>query len=111
MNANVTVVDLIPAWVLQRAVLGSISYTYLFTYFIFLKQTPFYKSNYLSTNIIIILQGQLENAKELLSIMYEDKIEPNAQTFAAIFECIERSNLFDKHSILDYYNKQMEEKV
>ncbi|KOB67174.1 DNA-directed RNA polymerase [Operophtera brumata] len=35
--------------------------------------------------------GLLQNTTEVFSFMSEDKIEPNAQTFAAIFECIERS--------------------
>ncbi|CAH0725565.1 unnamed protein product, partial [Brenthis ino] len=54
--------------------------------------------------------GQLESVKELLSMMSEDNIEPNAQTFAAIFECIERTNLSDKTSFLKYYREQMHEK-
>ncbi|XP_023945104.2 DNA-directed RNA polymerase, mitochondrial [Bicyclus anynana] len=54
--------------------------------------------------------GQLENVKELLSFMAEDHVEPNAQTFAAILECVERSNLIDKNSILHYYYRQMQEK-
>ncbi|XP_045774865.1 DNA-directed RNA polymerase, mitochondrial isoform X2 [Maniola jurtina] len=54
--------------------------------------------------------GQLENVKELLSFMSEDQVEPNAQTFAAIFECVERSDLINKNLALHYYHSQMQEK-
>ncbi|XP_045500469.1 DNA-directed RNA polymerase, mitochondrial isoform X2 [Colias croceus] len=54
--------------------------------------------------------GQLENAKELLSYMFSDGINVNAQTFAAIFECVERSQMVDKITVLNYYRKLMEEK-
>ncbi|CAH2250120.1 jg6847 [Pararge aegeria aegeria] len=53
--------------------------------------------------------GQLENVTELLSFMSEDRVEPNAQTFAAVFECVERSNLVDKNSALHCYHTQMQE--
>ncbi|CAG9788852.1 unnamed protein product [Diatraea saccharalis] len=55
--------------------------------------------------------GQLENVKELLSFMTEGKVEPNEQSFAAIFECVERSELSDKVSILKFYRKLMQEKA
>ncbi|XP_028178400.1 DNA-directed RNA polymerase, mitochondrial [Ostrinia furnacalis] len=54
--------------------------------------------------------GQIENAKELLSKMTEDKIEINHQTYAALFECIERSGMRDKNTLLEHYHKQMQEK-
>lgn len=43
--------------------------------------------------------------------MSEDKIEPNEQTFATIFECIERTDLINKHSILGFYHREMQNKV
>lgn len=43
--------------------------------------------------------------------MAEDKVEPNAQTFAAVFECIEKSDLRNKRLVLDDYHRQMQEKV
>lgn len=60
---------------------------------------------------VYCLQGQLENVKELLSFMSEDQVEPNAQTYAAIFECVERSDLINKNLALHYYHSQMQEKV
>ncbi|XP_053610663.1 DNA-directed RNA polymerase, mitochondrial [Plodia interpunctella] len=54
--------------------------------------------------------GQMENVKELLMFMSEDAIEPNAQTYAAIFECIERNERVDKLTLLNFYHKIMEEK-
>ncbi|XP_050347708.1 DNA-directed RNA polymerase, mitochondrial [Nymphalis io] len=62
-----------------------------------------------------LLQGyastaQLDNAKELLSFMSDDKIEPNEQTFAAIFECVERTDLNNKNSMLGYYYREMQNK-
>lgn len=56
-------------------------------------------------------QGQLENTKELLSQMWEGQVELNHQTYAAIFECVERSNVQDKKTLLEHYHKQMQEKV
>ncbi|KAJ0174512.1 hypothetical protein K1T71_009620 [Dendrolimus kikuchii] len=54
--------------------------------------------------------GSLENAKGILKMMSEDRVEPNAQSFAAIFECLERSNMADKESLLKYFNNMMAEK-
>ncbi|CAH0400996.1 unnamed protein product [Chilo suppressalis] len=54
--------------------------------------------------------GLLENTKELLSFMVESGVEANEQTYAAIFECIERSELRDKVSTLKFYHKIMQEK-
>ncbi|KAL4707894.1 hypothetical protein ACJJTC_010329, partial [Scirpophaga incertulas] len=54
--------------------------------------------------------GQFENTKELLSFMAEGEIKPNAQTYAAVFECVERSNIGDKVTILKFYQKQLEER-
>lgn len=48
--------------------------------------------------------------KELLSFMHEDCIAPNAQTFAAVFECIERS-ASDHLPLLHFYYRQMQDKV
>lgn len=56
-------------------------------------------------------QGQLENTKELLTFMREDEITPSAQTYAVAFECIERSPLVDKVSMLNFYAKEMQEHV
>lgn len=43
--------------------------------------------------------------------MEEDGITPNAQTFAAIFECIEKSVTKQKPTVLEFYNQKMQEKV
>lgn len=56
-------------------------------------------------------QGQLEYTKELLTFMREDEIAPSAQSYAAVFECIERSPLVDKVSVLNFYTKEMQEHV
>ncbi|XP_013189813.2 DNA-directed RNA polymerase, mitochondrial isoform X1 [Amyelois transitella] len=56
------------------------------------------------------LLGQIENVKELLMTMSEDGIEPNAQTYAAVFESIERCERDDKLTLLNFFNKSMEEK-
>ncbi|KAJ2945772.1 hypothetical protein O0L34_g614 [Tuta absoluta] len=54
--------------------------------------------------------GQLENTKELLGFMREDNITPNAQTFAAVFESIERSHATDKLTLLHHYLRDMQDK-
>ncbi|KAI8439642.1 hypothetical protein MSG28_013355 [Choristoneura fumiferana] len=54
--------------------------------------------------------GFLDHTKDLLSSMATDGVEPNAQTFAATFECIERSNVNDKLQILRHYQQVMQEK-
>ncbi|KAM3965715.1 LOW QUALITY PROTEIN: mitochondrial RNA polymerase [Aphomia sociella] len=54
--------------------------------------------------------GEMENVKELLSFMSEDGVEPNAQTYGAVFECIQRSGLNDKDLLLKHYSQQMEDK-
>ncbi|KAG6451382.1 hypothetical protein O3G_MSEX007099 [Manduca sexta] len=54
--------------------------------------------------------GTLENTKELLTFMSEDGVEVNAQTFAAVFECVERSQEENKHILLQYYNMIMQDK-
>lgn len=46
-----------------------------------------------------------------MSFMSEDGVEANAQTFAALFECVERSNVEDKLSVLNNYKQKMLEKV
>ena len=53
----------------------------------------------------------LDNTKQLLSNMAEDGVEANPQTFAAVFECIERSDADEKIELLEYYKEQMNEKV
>lgn len=53
----------------------------------------------------------LDNTKQLLMNMSEEKVEANPQSFAAVFECIERSSVEDKLEILEYYKKQMDQKV
>ncbi|KAI5638464.1 DNA-directed RNA polymerase, mitochondrial [Phthorimaea operculella] len=53
--------------------------------------------------------GQLENTKELLGFMREDNITPNAQTFAAVFETIERSHATDKLTLLNHYLRDMQD--
>lgn len=53
----------------------------------------------------------MDHTKDLLSSMAADGVEPNAQTFAATFECIERSNVADKLQILRHYQQVMQEKV
>ncbi|XP_041982411.1 DNA-directed RNA polymerase, mitochondrial [Aricia agestis] len=55
-------------------------------------------------------KGQLESTEELLSFMSEDGIQPNAQSYAAIFECVERSDVEDKISVLNNYYSEMQEK-
>lgn len=57
-----------------------------------------------------MFQGLLQKTKEILSDMTEDKIEPNAQTFAALFECVERSP-DSKVELLDKYHSIMQNKV
>lgn len=52
----------------------------------------------------------LDNTKQLLSNMSEDGVEANPQTFAAVFECIERSTAGDKMELLEYYKEQMKQK-
>ncbi|KPI99844.1 DNA-directed RNA polymerase, mitochondrial [Papilio xuthus] len=54
-------------------------------------------------------QGNIDNTKALLSFMQEDGVISNAQTFAAIYECIERSNIKQKSSVLEFYNQKMQE--
>lgn len=43
--------------------------------------------------------------------MAEDGVQANPQTFAAVFECIERSEVEDKLAELQHYKEQMEQKV
>lgn len=43
--------------------------------------------------------------------MLKENIAVNAQTFAAMFECVERSKVEDKNSVLSYYRQIMQEKV
>ncbi|KOB68484.1 DNA-directed RNA polymerase [Operophtera brumata] len=52
--------------------------------------------------------GLLQNATEVFSFMSEDKIEPNAQTFAAIFECIERKGLVSIEEMVRKGQEQLE---
>ncbi|XP_061718880.1 DNA-directed RNA polymerase, mitochondrial [Cydia pomonella] len=54
--------------------------------------------------------GLLDQTKDLLTSMATDGIAPNAQTYAATFECIERSNIKDKEPVLQQYYEQMQEK-
>ncbi|XP_049876277.1 DNA-directed RNA polymerase, mitochondrial [Pectinophora gossypiella] len=54
--------------------------------------------------------GHLENTTELLSFMREDGIQADAQTFAAVFECIERSQVSDKLTLLNFYYREMQDK-
>nr|XP_049705055.1 DNA-directed RNA polymerase, mitochondrial [Helicoverpa armigera] len=54
--------------------------------------------------------GMLDNTKQLLSFMSEDGVEPNPQTFAAVFECIERSAADNKVELLQQYKDQMDQK-
>ncbi|CAG9564536.1 unnamed protein product [Danaus chrysippus] len=54
--------------------------------------------------------GNIENTKELLSFMSEDQIEPNAQTYAAVFECVERSHMTDKEAILNDFHQVIKDK-
>ncbi|KAH9639621.1 hypothetical protein HF086_010028 [Spodoptera exigua] len=58
----------------------------------------------------MIQEGLLDNAKQLLSYMSEDGVEANPQTFAAMFECVERSNEQDKVELLQEYKHQMLQK-
>lgn len=53
----------------------------------------------------------LNHSKQLLSNMSEDGVEANPQTFAAVFECIERSDVEDKLTLLEHYKEQMDQKV
>ncbi|XP_004931824.1 DNA-directed RNA polymerase, mitochondrial [Bombyx mori] len=53
--------------------------------------------------------GMLEDVKELLSYMTKDNIQPDAQTFAAVFECIERSANDNKSTLLHFYHNRMQE--
>lgn len=48
---------------------------------------------------------------ELVSFMESDSVEGNTQTFAAIFESIQRSQLLNKRNILNIYHNKMNEKV
>ncbi|CAK1587142.1 unnamed protein product [Parnassius mnemosyne] len=54
--------------------------------------------------------GQVENAKELLSFMEQDGVTLNAQSYAAMFECIERSQIPNKTTVLEFYHQQLQEK-
>ncbi|CAH1639276.1 unnamed protein product [Spodoptera littoralis] len=54
--------------------------------------------------------GMLDNAKQLLSHMSEDGVKPNPQTFAAMFECVERSEEQNKVELLQHYKQMMEQK-
>lgn len=54
--------------------------------------------------------GMLDNTRQLLSFMSEDGVEPNPQTFAAVFECIERSAEDNKVELLQQYKDQMDQK-
>ncbi|XP_068617783.1 DNA-directed RNA polymerase, mitochondrial [Battus philenor] len=55
-------------------------------------------------------QGNMENVKELKSLMEEDGVPLNAQSYSAIFECVERSHIPDKQTVLEFYYQQMQEK-
>ncbi|XP_063895099.1 DNA-directed RNA polymerase, mitochondrial [Helicoverpa armigera] len=54
--------------------------------------------------------GMLDNTKQLLSFMSEDGVEPNPQTFAAVYECVERSAEENKVELLQQYKDQMDQK-
>ncbi|VVC87266.1 unnamed protein product, partial [Leptidea sinapis] len=54
--------------------------------------------------------GKLDSVRELLSYMSEDGITMDAQTYAAVFECVERSDLIEKEAVLNIYHKQMMDK-
>ncbi|XP_045488794.1 DNA-directed RNA polymerase, mitochondrial [Pieris rapae] len=54
--------------------------------------------------------GQLGNAKSVLAQMLANDVAVNAQTFAAMFECVERSEVEEKNTVLSYYRQVMEEK-
>ncbi|CAH0588916.1 unnamed protein product [Chrysodeixis includens] len=54
--------------------------------------------------------GMLDNVKVLLSHMAEDGVEANPQTFAAVFESIERSETEDKLAELQHYKEKMDQK-
>lgn len=54
--------------------------------------------------------GLYRSVEELLTHMKEDGIVMNPQTFAAIFECIERSQLHNKYDVLNIYYNMMTEK-
>lgn len=43
--------------------------------------------------------------------MQADSIEMTAQSYAAVFECVERSNIYDKYDLLNNYRKEMSLKV
>ncbi|CAK1555600.1 unnamed protein product [Leptosia nina] len=55
-------------------------------------------------------EGKMEQAKELLSQMGEGGIEMNAQTFAAIFECVQRTDIEEKNKVLNFYQKLMDDR-
>ncbi|CAG4960033.1 unnamed protein product [Parnassius apollo] len=54
--------------------------------------------------------GQVENAKEILSFMEQDGVNLNAQSYAAMFECVERSQIPNKLTVLEFYRQQLQEK-
>ncbi|XP_072944627.1 DNA-directed RNA polymerase, mitochondrial [Epargyreus clarus] len=54
--------------------------------------------------------GNLEGTKELMTFMSEDGVDANAQTYAALFECVERSSVEDKFSVLNNYRQKMLQK-
>ncbi|CAB3230717.1 unnamed protein product [Arctia plantaginis] len=56
--------------------------------------------------------GSLEDTQKVLSYMSQDKIQMNAQTYAAMFECIERSrkNPDEKLDLLSHYEQEMRHK-
>lgn len=53
----------------------------------------------------------LDNAKQLFSHMSDDGVKANPQTFAAMFECVERSEEQDKVELLQDYKQQMQQMV
>ncbi|XP_075980404.1 mitochondrial RNA polymerase [Anticarsia gemmatalis] len=51
--------------------------------------------------------GMLDKTKELLHSMSEDGIQMDAQTYAAVFECIERTDPINKLDLLKHYQQEM----
>lgn len=43
--------------------------------------------------------------------MKQDELPLNAQSYAAIFECVERSDMSQKLPVLEFYYRQMQERV
>lgn len=61
--------------------------------------------------MVLILQGLFNEVVEILSFMEADGVAPTAQSYGAVFEGVERSQLVDKVAALKEYLPKMEAQV